>query len=455
MKVKSAVILLVVMWLPFCQEPPSRFVDHHVEINPVWADASSSANFEIDTKAKDFHFLWDRSEPMEGYLHPVHQDSQLVFQSIRQYLFTAVNVSDYREGAPQCYGITKSVDHLTGCDDDLTEPDSFFTGSESRIDKGIEFLTAGLKDGSIVGAALISDLMTTVGPVIGPTALLKYFKNDPALRMGFNEGKIHMAIVGIRKNYWGVQCREIVNKGCWFSELKSGYVPLERPVERPIYILIMGRNLDGHDHDRDNNPVIQIAEKLHNYFESDSTHVEVEFVTRGILGSESDEGEFIRKIEFIWELPPKESGNTGIVKIDTTSGYECVYNGNAQIQGKFSDSSISIIDQAPVEAFDSLEFYSKVQMSGNIINLILDCKSVRDTLAAEKQLNCEDEKFKSEMSRVTTRLSYDRVSSLSQSPWSSNNETAYSTLDMGDFIDGLQPSYYEAKISPFPRLSCE
>ena len=423
-----------------------------VNVEPVWENAASTVSFATDMESQDFYLFWDRSRPMEGYLHHTNADSQDVFQSIRRSLYSAQNISDYRIGSRKCYGITGAIESVD-CNLDLSTLDKAFIGPESRIDKGIEFLTAGLKDGSIVGAALVSDLMTTVGADIGPTSLLKYFKNDPEFTAGFNAGEINIAIVGFRMSYWGVRCEESVNDtlGCWFSEIQQRWVPLERLVKRPIYVLIMGRNLEDHPHDRDNNPVIKIATELVEDIESDTVDVAVEFLTRGVLD---------RKIQFDWLSPLEGDGPEKIMKIDTIRGYSCQYDGSTKIRGEFQDSLISI-HQIGVGENDSLDFFSRYRIENNrTISLMLDCESVRNALSIEKQdieqdMNCYQGEFESGRNMVTTYLNYDEVGLLSGSLWSSSNETANSTLDMDDFIDGLKPTHYEAIISPAPPLDCQ
>ena len=171
-----------------------------VEVTPVWSDAVLTDSPDINSVAQVFQLLWDRSIPIGGYVHSTNPDSQFALQRIHESLMSSRLTSDYggRESSLECMVITDLLSPVD-CNSRLSR--DFFDGGQSRMDQAIEYLVSGLKSGTIMGAALITDMMTTSDFGIGATALLPHFK-DPLLRGLFNEGAIHVAILGIRIPYW-------------------------------------------------------------------------------------------------------------------------------------------------------------------------------------------------------------------------------------------------------------
>ena len=420
-------------------------MSRRVNLDPVWKNAGMQVALESDSKV--FKLLWDQSIPIGGYVHRTDPDSQFTLYRIQELLLNARLTSDYgaRGTIPECMGITDTLATIK-CDRSLLR--DFFDGSGSRVDEGVRHVIQGLKSGSIMGAALITDLMTTTEYGIGATALLPYF-NDPELRGYFSGSKIHMALVGIRIPYWGVnitqECRELSGSlGCWFHEGQERYQSLEKVVKRPLYVLIIGRSIG------EGNPVHTIATKFQESIRELGFDVESEFLTQS-------------QTYFDWRNIQTEDNSRPPLDLDTEKGFECNVREPHPVRGSFRDSSITINKIEIAE--DSTLFRdfappaSQIRQNGQRgIELIVSCRSVRRILREEHEIKeeekkkCNDGMIKSNY-EVTANL--DRSKTDVWSDWSSIKHSSSKTLYLTEFIDELRPDSYKATLSLVPPLQCE
>ena len=419
-----------------------------VEVDPVWEDATDSLK-PTDTNdqgSQVFYLLWDRSIPMKGYIHKTNRDNMFALQEIHGSL---LNVSSqvYAGSGISIECKDAVLDVPFNCRSSLSTRD-FFTVGDSQIE--LQSAVDGLKDGSIVGLALISDLMATIEGRIGPTALLEYFKGKaPNLLEYFKEGGIHMAILGVRPKYWGAHpgnCPAPPGElGCWFHEGQKRWIPLEEPVHRPIYILVIGRSIDEKDDSKGKNPVAMITEKV----EQTLGHFDVksEVLTHGALGTQTG---------FYWNPPQKKDIERQNISYHPELGwYSCLAGREINLTAKFEEDGVSINRKTLIKQTDSEIFHDLKTSSGSGLRLKLDCKQVFNMNNREKEEMCNNEEMvKPELSEVILTLNYNESSEHDWGTWSSLRERAGSTLNLTRFIDDLRPDHYKATISPFPPLSC-
>ena len=412
-----------------------EFLSVTAEVEPVWEDSEALwESVDRDSVTHVFQLLWDQSIPMGGYVHRTNPDSQDALQRIHNLLKSARLTTDYGggESSLKCLGITDSI---TTVDCESTLNRGFFTGGESRLDQGIRDVIEGLKSGTLKGAALVTDLITTTNYGIGATALLPYFK-DPAIRAYYNAGEIDVAIVGIRIDYWGVHsgtCRSVPGPlGCWFHEGQQRYQSMETVAKRPIYVLIMGRRPEGDS--RENNPVHNLATEFTESIEDIGLGVKHTTITLGSLTGQAN---------FDWLA--YEGTGFQPVGLDKEHGYYCKDSGTHSLAGRFADSLVTITS---VETDDvkGIIRVSKDDNEAAQINMDLNCKVLRETIREDRTRVCSD-------TSIDVGVEYGE--STDWADWSSVEHRSDLTLGLEQFMEGIQPSYYHSKI-PSPKIrECE
>ena len=422
-------------------EEDIKELSRDITIEPVWEDADADTVSVEDSVSEVFHLLWDQSIPMGGYVHKTDPDSQFILQRIQELLLSARLISNYggNETALECLGVKEELVPID-CDRRLSR--DFFDGRESRIDQAIKHLTQN----NMRGAALITDFMTTTEYGIGATALLPYFR-DTKLRASFNQANIHLAIVGIRLPYWGVQeggCSASEGAlGCWFDEGQQRYRILEGVANRPIYVLIIGRGVE--EDRRKNNSVTMIAEELSRSLVDLGFDVKSDAITAAPTKNTSN---------IIWE-PDLKEGAFRSVRL-SKAGFYCKEKGTYPVKGELGDSSflfsvekISLNPTADTLVVEDNIIKSDGEEQHEGLKLGLDCEKIRDTC---KKVKDEPEK-QGASPKITVTLGSDGMSHETDwSAWSSIEHDAHLTLYLSQFIEGLRPSHYRAKI-PLP-LSC-
>lgn len=430
-------VVISIIIFPGCggessSEEETQELTRDITIEPVW-EGADTVSVE-DSVSEVFHLLWDQSIPMGGYVHKTDPDSQFILQRIQELLLSARLISNYggNETALECLGVKEELVPIA-CDRRLSR--DFFDGRESRIDQAIKHLTQN----NMRGAALITDFMTTTEYGIGATALLPYFR-DTKLRASFNQANIHLAILGIRIPYWGVQeggCLASEGAlGCWFDEGQQRYRILEGVANRPIYVLIIGRSVEGDR--RKNNSVTMIAEELSRSLVDLGFDVKSDAITAAPTKNTSN---------ITWKPDLKEDAFKSVRL--SKAGFYCKERGTHPVKGELRDSSflfsvgkISLSPKDTLVAEDDInKSDGEEQREG--LRLDLDCGKIRDT--------CKDKSTLSAL--ITVELDSDGMSHETDwSAWSSIEHDAHSTLYLSQFIEGLRPSHYITEI-PLP-LSC-
>ncbi len=427
-----------------------------VHVKSVWKSDYSVGIAPLESQ--DFYLMWDVSVPMGGYIHDSNTSLSVALSKIQELVKNGLLNSDYGRSKLKCMGITDSIAPFAQCDDNQLRDRDFFMGVVSEVGLGVEFMIDSLRSGKMMGAALITDLMATTEYGTGATALLRYFE-DQELMAHFTDGEIYMGIVGVASDYWGIKkgsCETVSGPmGCWFHEGIQQWVPLDDVVKRPIYIIVMGRRLEGED--RFFNSVNTIIGELHGSLQSLGYDVKLQRVTQGALGPQTN---------LIWHNPSTGERGRPPINLNMEKGFSCNNRDVHTLSSEFEDHGI-MIDEIWTEIIDSLQTFSQVRKDGEHgIKLSLDCKTVLDLVRKErrckegdsdpeKRCNCTiDSTFQPNLSQIITKFRYDDEDKMNWNEWSSIQHSDSLTLYLADFIDGLSPDYYDAMISPVPPLDC-
>ncbi len=429
----GSLVVVVVSNILACNPPPpsSPSLKVRADIKPKWDDSGSETPAP-DSITHEFHLLWDQSIPMGGYIHRIDPDSQATLKLIHEILKNARLTTDFGggESSLKCLGI---ADSIVSVDCNRSMAHDFFSGSNSRLDQGIEYILGGLRNGTFKGAALVSDLIATTVYGTGAVALLPYL-NNPSMKAYYNSGEIDIALLGIHIDYWGVHrgpCRTTPDSvGCWFNESQKRYQPLEKVERMPLYILIIGRRSEGKT--REDNSVHKMATEFFKQITSQGIEIKHETVTQGPLGNQT---------EFEWD----RYATTGYEKVGLTDrGYYCKDNETHSLVGRFTDSLLSVIE---IEMHDSLETVAASTDVENAqqVNFELNCKALRQKLLEDQSGLCNDPPYQLE-GIVEYQGQGDWVG------WSSVSPRSNRTPGLEQFLNGIRPSRYEVIIKPAPPL---
>ena len=408
--------------------PPPEPLEVQVEIKPQW-DNSEGETVDPDSITHEFHLLWDQSIPMGGYVHRTDPDSQAALKSINDLLKSIRLTTAYGggESSLKCLGITDSIMSVD-CNHAMSR--DFFGGNNSRLDQGIEYAIEGIRSGAFKGAALVSDLIATTDYVTGAVALLPNLNNSVTTAY-YNSGKIDVALVGIRIDYWGVHagvCKMISGPlGCEFDDFRDRYRPLDDVIKRPIYILVMGRRPEGKT--QEETPVDKMVSAFVETARSQGMEVKNEILTQGPLGN---------RAVFQWY----PSAPTGYQSVNLSEeGYSCKDNEIYSLKGRFGDSLLSIIE-IEVQGFESIFTVSTDRDNAHQLNLEINCKTLRKKF--RELCNTKPNKFVGRVKHKGERI---------WAEWSSNLHSSDKTPGLEQFVSGIRPSHYEVIIEPAPPLS--
>lgn len=229
-------------------------------IAPVWKTPPHSRTDSSEDADGGLEIYLDLSEPMQGYLAPpAAPEEPSGFRSlVSQIPDQLVSVAGGSSSPVRWFGVASAADQPLKPPAPLRR--THFRGSESRLDLALLRIIDRLKSGDAEVAALVSDLIATeqlVGAMGAAKALSDWGRSD-----GVRSGELGVGLLGIRGSYWGVygKCAASADAGCWFSEQAKQYRPLTRIIQRPFYVLLLGRNLDSVD--QSGKALSEAAEKL-------------------------------------------------------------------------------------------------------------------------------------------------------------------------------------------------
>jgi len=431
----SVAIILIglasIIWGCDSEETPPFGVQ--VDIKPHWNNSGQEA-IDPDSISHEFHILWDQSVPMGGYVHRSNPDSQSTLRLINQLLINVRAETNFKggRGSLKCHGITDTITSID-CDSEMLR--DFFNGNESRLDHAIEYVTEGLLNGTFQGAALVSDLIATTDDIIGAAALLPILNNS-TIKAYYNSGKIDIAILGIKVDYWGVHigaCQTSSDPlGCEFNDFEDRYQKLNNVVKRPIYILIMGWRSPKETFV--NNAVDKMGSLLYEDLRSEGIEVKHETITQGQLESQEN---------FNWYPSYKEGSGYQTVGL-SNEGYYCKDSEEHSVTGGFSDSLISIIE-IELRGFENLLRATMDEINTTQVNIEIDCKSLREKIQENQSEFCD-----SASNKLIGKVEYSEEDKWAD--WSSVSHKSDQTPGLKPLINGIRPSHYEVLIEPAPPL---
>ena len=402
---------------------------------PQWTDASPSEKPTISIDRQQIDILLDLSIPMGGYMH-TDLDTVSLLPDIFRNLSNLLK-ADYGVGGAliACKGVSNTT---TQFDCLSVMRRAMFSGSKSHIDVAISDAIHRLNAGEIEAAALVSDLFVTADDVYGPVALLSLIR-DPALLSGYNSGEIHLSLLGVRLNYWGVHARncDATNSlGCWYHEGERRYKQLTARVKRPLYILTIGRSRE------DENNVREVVSALKAAILTMDANIEVrvDHLTQGSGGLPAD----IDWDDIDWA---NDNDRYSVLYYEDTDSYSCDGDVDIPLDGWFADNSWQPISSglAVDQGQSSITWLTaSVAESANRNRLAvgINCAAVRSVCEARQEPPQGVLSFR--MIRETDDWH----------AWSSVQERPDRTLHLTEFISSLRPDHYEAAVSPFVKMNC-
>lgn len=173
----------------------------------------------------------DLSKPMGGYL-PNPGKSHFHLGDVASSAFRNLRVQLRAE--PTILGFGKTIVENLEIDLDRLKP-SDFKESTTELVGVLEHIRDKVQGGEVRAAAVVTDLVGTGKQgVSGADVLI------PLLRSMWSDESIHVCLVGIRVRYSGYQRRRTKPLGVRWSESAHQVYPLTAPVDRPLYMLVVG-----------------------------------------------------------------------------------------------------------------------------------------------------------------------------------------------------------------------
>lgn len=218
------------------------------KVEPEWARSRSEVAQPRprEAGAAGVDIYLDVSRPMSGYLPPPGKEKDFAgFRSlVRQVPDALVSAVGETGSVVSWFTVGSNPASLDRPSEPLRR--ERFTASESRLDLALQSMLARLSSGESGMAVLVTDLIATdelIG-ALGAAKPLFDWSRSAAVRAG----ELGYGLVGVRSKYWGVftpACASASDLGCWFSEQMQDYRPLPRLMDRPFYLLVVGRGPAG------------------------------------------------------------------------------------------------------------------------------------------------------------------------------------------------------------------
>jgi len=209
-----------------------------------------------------------------------------------------------------------------------------------------------LQEGTIKAAVIISDLLITKnGHFLGAPGLLDSSNTRDLLLSGLSNRKLDLALLGIPLRYHGIS-RGGYDGRWWFNDCENQYKRLPEPVERPLYVLIVGLKSSN------TNAVISIASRLENIIEELDSSIEVAHRTFSAS---------IRAGHITWEPVTPRRGP--LYFADEPGSYYCRFpRSSVSSKGKLVPparrlSSVSVIPNSAVEWFEAAKVGQEIQLT--------------------------------------------------------------------------------------------
>lgn len=325
----------------------------------------------------------------------------------------------------------------------LTRDD--FNGEWSRLELALREIFADFRSGRAEAAALVTDLMAT-DEIVGPVALVPLIRDWLATE-DVRSGEFHLALVGVRGDYWGMTdglCPERGGLGCWYREREpereQRYERLGGIEKLPLYLVLAGRGRVRLE---------EVAESIHRDLVGLGVEAQWELLTSA---SAADSATLSCGV---FERSDSGERNPGryLLRPDET-GFSCLQDSTAELACRFEDgmklTSAVVVPEGPSaelasdENLEPLPSAFSAAVSGGELVLSVDCRSLRewnplpDALAREIHLDVAAEAPPRE-SEVDW-----------ESDWSSPVEVMDRTVQLSEFIRQLRltPDDYRIVLPP-------
>ena len=412
------------------------------QITPEWTTTSSYPITAL-RRAQHADILLDLSIPMGGYIHPdTESDEASLLPDILRNLANKLNAEFGDSNVRiRCMGI-KSGTREFDCSSLMRR--DMFNGSVSSLNVALRDAVDRLKSGETEIVVLISDLLATsegtAMGVSGSAANLLAPLHDPVLLASFNRNAAHLAILGIKHDYWGVRRGACASRrsevGCWFDEGLRRYAPLSQPrIQRPLYFLLLSRGVE-----RGAYTIMSELRSVILGLAPNEIEVKSDMITYGSDGFEitSDWG------DIVWN----DSEDKFSVRYDTEAhSYECSPQAHEPLRfglgGQLATSSAVPLGTLPFHlTTDSLGRILRSERDLSQISVEVDCAKICQTnstaaLALEGTLSAGvggDTGWGNE--------------------WSSSTALPNRTFGLDDFLSGLRPNHYAVRIGDFGTFQC-
>lgn len=240
----GVVALIALGWL-FWPSPPSELVRLE-EIPPLdgrlipdWERSTRKARSR-ESQGDEILIFVDTSHSMGGFLPlagAAVDSKTITLRTVAQ--LTPGHVLSTGAGDARWFSVDEAVKDLGGMP---VFEQSSFVGKSSDLESAVGRGVSALQSGEARMVILISDLVSTgdaKGAMGTAGPLLDWLSSE-----GLRAGRYDIGLLGVRLPYWGVASTRCQNEkrdlGCWYSEHADRYQPLERRVDRPLYLLILG-----------------------------------------------------------------------------------------------------------------------------------------------------------------------------------------------------------------------
>ena len=260
---------------------------------------------------------------------------------------------------------------------DLKPPRSLsrkdFDGRSTRLELALNEIFVDFRSGRAEVAAIVTDLMAT-DKIAGPLAVAPQIADWLATE-DVHSGEFHLALLGVRADYWGVThlqaCPERGGLGCWYSERNGEYRRLEGIEELPLYVVLAGRGRERLE---------DVAESIYSDLERLELEAQWELVTAaseaGVTNVTCSASE------------PGGSGEPGrqFVLLEEEGGHSCARSAPVELACRLDNgmdlTAASVIqgtvppDLEPDQLWEPLPDVFSVGAAGGQLEVTVDCSAL-------------------------------------------------------------------------------
>ena len=315
-----------------------------------------------------------------------------------------------------------------------------FNGRSTRLELALAEIFDDFQTGRAEVAAIVTDLMAT-DKIEGPLAVEPQV-SDWLAGEDVRSGEFHLALLGVRADYWGVThrqvCPERAGLGCWFSERNSEYRRLEGIESLPLYVLVAGRGLDRLE---------DVVTAIHRDLERLEVEVQWELLTASAKATE------VSVTCTAFEAGGSSEVGQQFVLLEDEAGHRCARSALVELDCRFADEveliSVDIVEEAVApeptvdENWEPTPEVFRVRGVGNRLSVTVDCGALQAWHPGPESLPREI-RF-----HAAASIPLDGQN-LSWDAWSSTREEMGRTVQLTYFVDELRlvPDDYAVLLPP-------